>query len=138
MGERSGAQASSDLPPGGGARLRALLGRAARRVCPNCGEGDIWTGWFSMKDRCPRCRYRFEREEGYFLGAMAVNLLVAEFIPIGILIVLFVWTDLSWIALEAIVIPLALGLPILFYPFARTFWMAIDLMITPKTEARGR
>ena len=118
--------------------MRALLGRAVRRACPNCGERDIWTGWFALKERCPRCRYRFEREEGYFLGAMAVNLIVAELLAVGLMVGLFIWTDLHWLAIEAIVIPLVLGLPILFYPFARTFWMALDLTFTPKTEARGR
>ena len=31
-----------------------------------------------MAERCPRCGMRFEREEGFFLGAYVVNFAVTE------------------------------------------------------------
>ena len=71
------------LPPRGGRRLLALVGRALRRRCPYCGGGGIFRGWFSLRERCPTCGVAFEREDGYFLGAYAVNLIVAEFVGIG-------------------------------------------------------
>lgn len=84
-----------------------------------------------MLERCPRCGYEFAREGGYFLGAYALNLIVAEFIPVGVMTALLIWSDLSWIVLEAVLVPLAIGLPFLLYPFARTFWMALDLTFQP-------
>jgi uncharacterized protein (DUF983 family) len=111
-----------------------LLARAVRRQCPLCGSPGIFKSWMMMRDFCPRCGYEFAREGGYFLGAYALNLLAAEFIPVGSLIVLLIWSDLSWIALEAILIPLAVGLPFLFYPFARTFYMALDLTLQPVSQ----
>jgi uncharacterized protein (DUF983 family) len=123
-----------DLPPSGSRRTRMLLARAVRRQCPLCGSPGIFKSWMMMRDFCPRCGYEFAREGGYFLGAYALNLLAAEFIPVGSLIVLLIWSDLSWIALEAILIPLAVGLPFLFYPFARTFYMALDLTLQPVSQ----
>ena len=120
-----------NLPARGWPRLRTLLGRALTRRCPLCGSRGIFKNWWSLRDECPRCGHRFEREEGYFLGAYAVNLIAAEFLTIAVLVALFVWTDASWVAIEAIVIPLAVGLPILFFPYSRTLWMAIDLMADP-------
>lgn len=87
-----------------------------------------------MADRCPRCGYEFARESGYFLGSQSVNLVAAEIIPVGLMVGLFMWTDLSWILLEVILIPLAVILPILLYPFACTIWMAIDLYATPVNQ----
>ena len=87
-----------------------------------------------MLDHCPRCGYEFAREGGYFLGAYALNLLAAEFIPVGLMIALLIWSDLDWVVLELILIPLAVGLPFLFYPFARTFWMAMDLTFQPVNQ----
>jgi uncharacterized protein (DUF983 family) len=124
------------LPARGWPRLRTLLGRALMRRCPLCGTGGIFKNWWSLRDACPRCGHRFEREEGYFLGAYAVNLIAAEFLTVAVLVALFVWTDVSWVAIEAIVIPLAVGLPILFFPYSRTLWMAIDLMADPAVNER--
>jgi uncharacterized protein (DUF983 family) len=123
-----------DLPRAGWPRYRTLLARASRRRCLLCGAEGIFKNWFDLRDRCPRCGYRFMREGGYFLGAYALNLIAAEFIPVFGFIALYVWTDLSWVWLEIILIPLAVVMPFLFYPFARMFWMALDLVFTPVNQ----
>lgn len=123
-----------NLPSARGPRLRTLLLRSLLRRCPMCGQPGIFERWFTLRTRCPRCDYAFERESGYFLGAYALNLIVAEMIPIAILIGLFIWADLSWIAMEAILIPLVIGLPLLLFPYARMAWMTLDLMITPENQ----
>jgi uncharacterized protein (DUF983 family) len=65
---------------------RVLL-RGVRKRCPRCGERDAFVGWFQMRPTCPRCELRFAKEEGGFLGAMALNYALA----IGAwLVVLFV------------------------------------------------
>jgi uncharacterized protein (DUF983 family) len=52
--------------------VRALV-RGATRRCPRCGSADLFRRWLTIRDRCPRCRLRLEREEGGFLGAMVIN-----------------------------------------------------------------
>ena len=129
------------LPPSGGRRLAVLLGRALRRRCPYCGGAGIFSGWFELRDRCPSCGVSFDREEGYFLGAMAVNLLVAEGLAVGVVVLLMIFSDLSLLPLEVVGVGLALGLPILFFPYSRTLWMALDLQLDPperQTERRLR
>src|SRR5262245_19155102 len=59
--------------------LLSLFGRGLRLVCPVCGEGRLFYPLrFKMYERCPVCGFVYEREEGYFTGAMAVNLVIAE------------------------------------------------------------
>ena len=70
------------------------MGRALSRRCPYCGSPGIYDGYFALRERCPRCGVRFEREEGYFLGAYALNLIVAEFLGLGLAIFLIFKTDL--------------------------------------------
>src|SRR5205085_4255759 len=43
---------------------------ALRQRCPHCRTGRIFSGWLQMNALCPVCGLRFEREPGYFLGAM--------------------------------------------------------------------
>ena len=64
-------------------RFLVTMRRALTRRCPYCGGPGIYEGYFALRERCPSCGVRFEREEGYFLGAYALNLIVAEFLGLG-------------------------------------------------------
>jgi uncharacterized protein (DUF983 family) len=125
-----------NLPPKGWPRMRTLVWRAIRRRCPMCGSKGIFANWFSLKERCPTCGAVFVREEGYFLGAYAINLIVAEFIGLAIVLVILFNLDLSLWEQEIIAVAAAVALPVLFFPFARTLWMALDLSIDPETSER--
>lgn len=106
---------------------------ALRLRCPACGRGALFAGWFRMRARCPACGLRLEREEGYFLGAMLVNLLVAELLCIGAVALLLVrtWPAPPWQWLQWGVPLLAVALPVLLYPFSRAIWLAFDLLFQP-------
>ena len=43
---------------------------AVRQRCPRCRQGPIFGGLIRTNEYCPQCGLRFEREQGYFLGAM--------------------------------------------------------------------
>ena len=122
------------LPPVERRAPGALFTRALRRRCPHCGGGGIFKHWLSLHERCPTCGFIYEREEGYFLGAYALNLVVAELIGFAIVIALLVWTGISILQLQIIAVVLAVGLPLLFFPFSRTLWMAVDLLLPPPRE----
>ena len=134
-----------DLPRRDAARFRVLAGRALTRRCPYCGAGGIFSGWFSLRERCPDCGVSFEREEGYFLGAYALNLIVAEIVGLGAALYLIFGTRLSRLDLiwqEVIAVSFAVGLPLLFFSFSRTAWIALDLLLnppkaTPERHLRG-
>jgi uncharacterized protein (DUF983 family) len=49
--------------------LVALL----RQRCPKCRHGEIFGGVIAMNERCPQCGLLFEREQGYFTGAMYMS-----------------------------------------------------------------
>ena len=112
-----------------------LLRRGVRKQCPRCGSGHLYRGWFHMKERCPRCGMLFEREPGFFVGAYLINFAIAE----GLLFVL-VMGFVFWKAqrpeagvLVPVTVAVVLGViaPIVFYPFSRTIWSALDVGMTP-------
>jgi uncharacterized protein (DUF983 family) len=47
--------------------------------CPNCNKGYVFKKNVSllnlpvMNDECEKCKYHFDREPGYFLGAMYIS-----------------------------------------------------------------
>ena len=108
-----------------------VLVRGARKHCPRCGERKIFDGFFKLTSRCPACDLRFEREEGGFLGAMALNYTVA--------IVFWLVVMAVGIALTVPVVPVApllvasIGVlsvvPVWFYPRSKTLWAAIEFLV---------
>ena len=111
-----------------------LLGRGLTRRCPLCGAGRIFDGWFTIKERCPRCDFPLEqRIEGQWLGALGMNTIVS----FGILAVTLVaglivtYPDIPLVPLAGTCVAVAVVVPIVFYPFSKTLWNAIDLAMRP-------
>ena len=113
--------------------LGVLLKRAVRRRCPVCGNKNIFKGWFTLRDMCPSCGYVFAREEGYWVSAIIVNMAVIE----GVFLVAFLITILAtapevpWAPLLILAGVMNVIVPILFYPYSKTVWMAVDLYFHP-------
>ena len=111
-----------------------LLGRALRLRCPNCGRGGLFTGFLRMKERCPHCGILLARgESDYFIGAYTLNLIAVEILlALGFLVVIVVtWPNPPWDALQYGGVALSIIGAILCYPFAKTTWLAVDLMFRP-------
>ncbi len=113
-----------------------MLGRSLLKRCPLCGSGQLFTRWFRMKERCPRCGYLYEREEGFFLGAYVINLAIAQ----SLVILLAIVPLIVRLANDpgASIVPFVVGglvgavaAPVFFYPWSKTIWTAFDLMLRP-------
>ena len=111
-----------------------MLGRGVRRRCPLCGSGDLFLGWVEPRPSCPRCQLKLNRGEGdFFLGAYTLNFVVAELL-LGLFLALGLWAtwpDVPWDMLLWVGAPLMVLGPVLFYPFSRTIWLALDLAMRP-------
>ena len=91
-----------------------------------------------MLDSCPRCQLLFERDEkDYFIGSYTLNFIGAELMIVGAgLVVLFAtWPDVPWNALKWGLLALMVPFPFFTYPFAKTIWLAVDLLFRPPTLA---
>jgi uncharacterized protein (DUF983 family) len=105
-----------------------MLWRGLRRKCPRCGQGNLFHHWFTMVSDCPNCKLHFEREPGYWVGAVAINTAVVGFLFAVVLVAYSAATipDIPWVTLLLIELPvMALG-PIAFYPYSKTLWVGID------------
>ncbi|MCU1455078.1 MAG: hypothetical protein JWN46_3224 [Acidimicrobiales bacterium] len=112
-----------------------MLKRGLRKRCPRCGGNGLYESWFRMRPRCPRCGYKFEREDGFFVGAWFVNFTVTEAL-VFVLVMVFVFVknadaEASVIPIAVVGVVLSVVAPVLFYPYSRTIWAAIDLAMTP-------
>ena len=114
---------------------RMLLRGAAKR-CAACGGRRVFVGWFRMAARCPSCGYRFEREEGFFLGAYVMNLVIAQALVILLavvptIVILNADADANLVPVFLAGVVGAVLAPLVFYPFSKTLWVAIELILRP-------
>jgi uncharacterized protein (DUF983 family) len=120
------------------AGILRTLGFAARLRCPRCGRGEVFRGWFAMNDTCDACGLHYEREQGYFVGAIYVNYAVTTVVCLGAAIGLDMAVGVSLATQLAVALPLAVLVPIVFFRYSRSFWLAIDHLVTRADRASER
>jgi uncharacterized protein (DUF983 family) len=111
--------------------LSAIL----RQLCPRCRAGKIFRGsifrFSKMYERCPDCNLKFEREEGYFLGAMYISYGLS--LLVIVLLSLLFWSVTRWSMIKDV--GWALIVFLLLAPattlFARVLWIYLDQAIDP-------
>jgi uncharacterized protein (DUF983 family) len=113
--------------------LRAIL----HQRCPRCRQGriflySVFRGFPKMHQRCSVCDLKFQREEGYFLGAMYISFGLA--LTIIAVIAALLWAITGWWITKDVIwavvlfLPLAPGISL----FARVLWIYLDQTFDPE------
>ena len=88
-----------------------------------------------MWERCPNCGLKFEREQGYFLGAMYISygLALMTIVAFG----LALWAVTSWSLQKITVWAILLFLPLVpvLTLFSRVLWIYLDQAIDPERKS---
>lgn len=86
-----------------------------------------------MVARCPRCAYRFHRAPGQWLGSWFLNICVVQSVLVVVMLVVAgaTWPQTPAALLLVSAAGSALVTPVAFFPFSRTIWVAIDLIMKP-------
>ena len=121
---------SSSIPQ----RVVRALWRGWRLCCPRCGERTLFVHWFKMHERCAVCRLRFERAQGYFVGAMYINYAFTVAIVLSGYFVLEWLTDLSLTYQLIIWVSVSLLCPLYLFPRSRGVWLNVDHLINPELD----
>jgi uncharacterized protein (DUF983 family) len=104
-------------------------------LCPRCRAGKIFrkSVWLfpGMYERCPVCGLKYDREDGYFLGAMYIS----YGLGLGTITVLavLVWEIFKWPLVKSTVGGIVLFLPLapLLTWMSRVLWIWMDQSIDP-------
>jgi uncharacterized protein (DUF983 family) len=109
-----------------------ILARSLRLRCPRCGKGPFLEHGFTTAQGCTNCGMRFQKEDGYWTGAIYVNLISTQFIIVGGLFALMFLTDFSLWTQIGILAAIAIIYPTLFYPVSKSIWLGMDYFFTGK------
>jgi uncharacterized protein (DUF983 family) len=115
-----------------------MVARGLIRHCARCGSGHLFDSWFRLRPRCPNCGVRFEREEGFWLGGYVINFASGE-ASIVVLMAVLIGLLANGQAVDvplfvAVGVALALLGPMLTFPYSRTIWVAVDLIMRPLSD----
>lgn len=127
------AAAKQTARPGRGF-LTALL--TAR--CPRCREGKMFKSLMTMNDPCPVCRLIFQREEGYYLGAMYCSYVLGLAILTPTFFLLSALLP-RWDGVQIALLSLVPYLPLIPFVFrySRVLWIYVDRTFDPTDLSAG-
>jgi uncharacterized protein (DUF983 family) len=102
-------------------RLGAIVGRR----CPECLKGKVFTGAWRMHERCAVCGFAFQREPGYYVGAMYFSYALG--LALGIPVFFGTWW-LGWSYWRGIAVTagVLVGSSPLLFQYSRVMWLHFE------------
>lgn len=122
-----------------------LLKSALGWKCPRCGEGSLFLSnnpyergkMMEMHHHCENCGLRYEKEAGFFYGAMYISYMIniALFVTATVAWYLFFDESTDWRIYIGSYVLITLILWPIIYRYSRAIW--IMLFIKHEPEKRG-
>ncbi|KAB5486097.1 MULTISPECIES: DUF983 domain-containing protein [Flagellimonas] len=108
----------------------SILSNIATCKCPNCRKSAIFNPSKGyplriprMYERCQNCHYKFERETGFFFGAMFVSYALAAAEMISVFVVFWYFFGLRPLMVFILVAIMASMLSTFNFKWSRTIWI---------------
>jgi uncharacterized protein (DUF983 family) len=111
--------------------------RCLRLRCPACGRASIVARPFQITDRCPACGVLFKREEGFFVGAVAINLVTTEAVIIAMCIAGAFVVGFEFEAMLGVLLATAALFPVAFYHHSWSAWLTFDHLVERLPRGHG-
>ena len=118
-------------PPVIGTLLRAL-----RLRCPVCAGSSIVERPFKVRHHCPSCDALFQREAGFFVGAILANVVTTEAFILAVYVACLL-AGLRYQLILALLFAAALLFPVAFYHHSWSLWLAFDHLIEGLPQNAG-
>lgn len=111
-----------------------IIQRGLTNCCPNCGGKTLFREdkRFELDRECRRCGLKLEREEGFFLGAMALNYGVTCFLFLLPTVLLWYNGVLGDTATIVIALAGAALVPMLLYRSSRSWQLMLYYFFLPQ------
>ncbi len=112
--------------------------------CPRCHKGDLfetknpfsWKKLTKMHEKCSNCNLKYERETGFFYGAMYISSIINMLLFVASLIIYYIYFDerIDWrIYMLGYILFTVLITPLL-YRLSRSIWLEIFIDYQPQEK----
>src|SRR6476659_620659 len=96
-------------------RAKRIFMRGMKLRCPECGLGRLYRSSFRMNTQCEYCGLVYEREQGYFIGAIYINIIATESLLLSTRLIYGLITGTISNFILTVLLILAVVLPLVFY-----------------------
>ena len=89
-----------------------------------------------MHERCAACGLRYEREQGYFVGAIYINYAITVAAAAGSVFAVEAVVGLTLAQELTLAVALAALVPLVVFRYARSLWLSVDYLLTTADDRR--
>jgi len=107
----------------------SVLARCARLCCPACGRSSIFQSPFRVRHHCASCRALYAREDGFFVGALMINVVTAEVAGLVFYFACLLTIGHSDRLFLTTMLPLSVVLAVGFYHHSWSLWLSLDYAV---------
>jgi len=99
--------------------------RVCKNRCPRCEEVKVLKDIFTRQDTCEVCNFKYDRENGFFLGGIPVSyaLICIFWIVPWLVAYFFGWAPVLWTVLGIITVVIAFTY--FGYAYCKCLWLGI-------------
>lgn len=105
--------------------VRLIIGRGFRKECPACGEKTMFSSYFNMRETCANCGVRYDREDGEYVAAMYMSIMIVTVIFVALYVVLEYEFHASLMVELLVLVTINATFPIWFYPRSKGIWAGV-------------
>lgn len=100
-----------------------LILRGLLHLCPNCGRSSIIRFPWRTRKNCQVCGLVYEREDGFFLGALVFNYTFTAVVILFPVLILVFMEKIDLVTALIIAVVGSVVFPFLFFPTSKSLWM---------------
>jgi uncharacterized protein (DUF983 family) len=102
--------------------------RCLRLLCPVCGQSLIIRAPFKIRHHCPSCGALFQREDGFFVGALTLNVITTELIILALYLGCLFFLN-NYQLIISVLFGTGLLFPVAFYHHSWSIWLSLDHLV---------
>ncbi|MDE0636029.1 MAG: DUF983 domain-containing protein [Candidatus Poribacteria bacterium] len=111
--------------------LKKILQCGFGLKCPQCEIGPLFQKRFTMYSHCTQCGLKFEREQGYFIGAMYINYGATVFLVFPGYFIFNIFTPIPFLFNFGVWGLVSAVFPVFFYRYSKSLWLNLDYTLNP-------
>ena len=96
---------------------------------PACGRASIVKAPFRIKGQCSSCRVIFQREQGFFVGAILVNAVTTELAILLVYLASLPVINAHYQFVLVMLFVIAVSFPVAFYHHSWSIWLTFDHLV---------
>ncbi len=117
-----------------------IITRGLTNRCPNCGGHTLFKAGklFELNETCPACGLKYEKDEGFYLGAMSLNYGITLVCALSPVALLWYYGVLGGRLAVGLAVILSVLIPVALYRSSRSWQLMLYYAFFPQHLPRNR